>query len=292
MIVSFLRTITVLDDSHDVIISTVIPAACLVLIWIPASLPREITALRYGSTCCIIGMLYIIVVLIAQAPAYMARQDFSEVEYIKLDRNIFSVIGICLFSYCGGQNIPSIYNELLLRSPSRIKKVILRGMATIILFYCLMALIGYLTTLHDTPELIVFRPPISGSKDEDWPMVLARLTVIIYLNMNLPMNLYPTRMCLERILFNTQPPNMILHCLLTTIILTSNLLIALLLPDALFFFRIVGSFGAMAICITIPAMLYYKISRNRCEKAVVIIGCACVWVLGCSCIVDTVLTAV
>lgn len=292
MSVSFLKTVYILDDSDKLLTDILIPLGCLVFIWIPVSLPREITALRYGSTCCILGMLYIVLVLLVQAPDYMSNQNYSEIHYIKIDRTVFGVIGICLFSYCGGQNIPSIYNELLLRSPSRISKVIRRGMTTIMIFYSSLAVIGYLTTLHDTPELIVFRPTISGSKEEDWPMVLARLTVIIYLNMNLPMNLYPTRLCLQRMFCSYTEQNTFIHCILTIFILTSNLMFALLLPDALFFFRITGSLGAMAICITVPALLYCKICDDKFEKGMVMLGCGIVWVLGSMVIVDTVIASI
>ena len=196
MLVSVSISFGIIQESDERWLSITLSLILLAVVWIPMCLPKEITFLRYCSTLCIIGIIYITLVLAFQAPQYITRETMSEVTIFKVNSKFFSAVGVTLFAYDGGQNIPSIQNELVFRSKRRIKKVICRGMFIVTLSYVIMGVLGYLTNVTNTPDLIVFREPASGQKSSDWPMVIGRIFVAIYLNMNLPVQLYPTRLSL------------------------------------------------------------------------------------------------
>jgi amino acid permease len=292
MLVSVFISFGIIQEGDERWLSITLSCILLLFVWIPTSLPKEITFLRYGSTLCIIGIIYITLVLAFEAPKYITRDSISEVAIFKVDSKFFSAVGVTLFAFDGGQNIPSIQNELVFRNKRRMKKVICRGMFIVTLSYVIMGVLGYLTNVTNTPDLIVFREPISGGKSYDWPMVIARIFVAIYLNMNLPIQIYPTRLSLERMIWGTEVEHKKLrHYALTVGILISNLILAILLPDAIFFFKIVGAVFAMPICIIFPAILYCKTIDSSFEKAISMLGVMVTTLLAVGCIADTLISS-
>lgn len=56
-------------------------------------------------------------------------------------------------------------------------------------FYCAIALVGYFSTLSDTPDLVIARPTLNGGKD--YAMTISCLAVILVVLVSSPANYFP-----------------------------------------------------------------------------------------------------
>lgn len=111
------------DDS--MLFSTYIAVPSAVIVLLPLSLKRDMSAFRYVSLASIGALFYTGIVLIAELPAYYNEfKPISEVRAAYWDLNIFTGASMTFFAYtCQVQMLP-IYSELVNPSYSRMKKVI------------------------------------------------------------------------------------------------------------------------------------------------------------------------
>ncbi len=68
-------------------------------------------------------------------------------------------------------------------------KVIGRSLIIDCLFYCSIALVGYFSTLSDTPDLVIARPTLNGKPD--YAMTISSLAVILVVLVSSPANYFP-----------------------------------------------------------------------------------------------------
>ena len=144
---SILHTIGITSAYDDDLVRIIIIVAFLVLVWFPTCVPKEITALRYGSFLSVLGIVYISILVLIQSPAYIkSNKNFTkDIDYFNIDYSIFGAIGIAVFAYDAVQNVPLIYDELQYRNPRRMKKVLFRGTALLMVLYLILGIMGYLS---------------------------------------------------------------------------------------------------------------------------------------------------
>lgn len=113
------------DDS--MLFSSYIAVPSAVIVLLPLSLKRDMSAFRYVSLASIGALFYTGIVLIAELPAYYKEfktKPGTEVVAAYWDLNIFTGASMTFFAYtCQVQMLP-IYSELVNPSYSRMKKVI------------------------------------------------------------------------------------------------------------------------------------------------------------------------
>ena len=68
-------------------------------------------------------------------------------------------------------------------------KVIRRSLIVDCVFYCAIALVGYFSTLSDTPDLVIARVPLNGGKD--YAMTISCIAVILVVLVSSPANYFP-----------------------------------------------------------------------------------------------------
>ena len=151
------------------------------------------SALRYVSLVSIGSILYTLIVMSAELPTYydyFHNIKHEDVSYFNFDINFFSGCSITFFSFTCQASILPIYSELVNPNEKRMMKVIGRSLLIDCVFYCLIALVGYFSTLDDTPDLVIARPQlINGGKDY-W-MTVSCLAVILVVLVSSPANYFP-----------------------------------------------------------------------------------------------------
>ena len=137
---------------------------CIVIF--PLSLMRKFTGLRYIAILSLSSIIYLTIVIILEFPSFIHQNDYSEIEWIKLDSSVFSSISITLFSYVNHMNTASIFSEMKRPVQSRMQKANSLSVGFEMVVYLLIAVFGALSTLSNTPGLFYLRsPPVGSSSD-------------------------------------------------------------------------------------------------------------------------------
>lgn len=126
--------------------------------------------------------------------------------------------------------------------------------------YCILGLFGYLSTLEDTPKIIIMRD-LPSTLDNDWLMVIARILMAFTLVLAVPINLPPCRNSIQRLVFKVKgrAPFKI-HAGISISILIVTLIIGLFYPNILVLFNILGGVCATSIVLVIPSLLRIELS--------------------------------
>ena len=115
-------------------------------------------------------------------------------------------------------------------------------------------------------------------------MVIARITVCIYLTIAIPLNFYALRHSMEQFLAGPDLEESDLRYYIVTILaLLLADVVAILIPSALVFFDIVGGIFCSELVFIIPMILYWKIDVDFKKKVVVTIGTVFISALGFAC---------
>ena len=159
---------------------------------LPLSLQRKFGDLRFASLFTVLSLAYITIVVIAEFPLFLSERNYSNIEYAKLNIDIFSSLSISTYSYACHINMLPLQKELNNTSLRRAKKVAFRGTIIALTLYGLFAFFGYMSLLDDTPELLPSRTP-PDSISNDWAMVLGKGLITIAVVISVPTNLPPLR---------------------------------------------------------------------------------------------------
>ena len=142
------------------------------------------------------------------------------------------------------------------------------------------------------PGVIVFRPTLPGvTQDTDWPMLIGRIMVVFYLNVSVPLNTSPCRASVEFFISgNHEFNNKTRYYIITIAILILAAALAIIMPDAVVYFKILGGLLCVPLCFTLPAMIYWKIKPHDASNILLMILAIIMSLLGIGCVVDTILT--
>lgn len=171
-------------------IQAIITTVCFIF---PLSLAKSMSALRYVSLVSIASILYTLVVMSAELPTYydyFHNKMHEEISWFNVDINFFSGCSITFFSFTCQASILPIYSELVNPNEKRMMKVIGRSLLIDCLFYCSIALVGYFSTLADTPDLVIARPQLINDGKDYW-MTVSCIAVIMVVLVSSPANYFP-----------------------------------------------------------------------------------------------------
>ena len=134
------------------------------LVLFPLCLKRDISAFRYAALLSIGALLYTTVVLTIQLPSYYEHYStISKMTPMYFDFNIFTGCAMCFYAYtCQIQMLP-IYSELVNPHYPRMAKVINRAMGIDCFFYLTIAIVGFMSELEDTAQLVLERDVLPGA---------------------------------------------------------------------------------------------------------------------------------
>ena len=139
--------------------------------------------------------------------------------------------------------------------------------------YLTLGLFGYLSTLDDTPSLIIMRKKPSGISN-DFLMVIGRVLMSITLTIGVPVNIPPCRAAITKswLRYQGEVPlymySLISHVVVTEALLIISLIVAVVFPNILILFSILGGFLGGIIILLIPGINYLALLRIKaCDYA-------------------------
>lgn len=98
-------------------------------------------------------------------------------------------------------------------------------------------------------------------------MVVARLWVALTLSMGVPINMHVTRVSIS-LYFPLEFRNcLFVQVVSTLLILGTSMLMAVVVPDAVSYFKFIGASLSIFIGKVLPTMIYFKIGENSRKKA-------------------------
>ena len=88
-------------EPDSMIWRVIIVVVFLVFIWIPMSVPKQLTSLRFFSMFSTIGIAYITFVVMYDAPTYISQQDITVETFtdFTISRKAFDVLGVFYFAF-------------------------------------------------------------------------------------------------------------------------------------------------------------------------------------------------
>lgn len=171
------------------------------VVMLPLSLYKDLGSLITVSLLGVVGLCYVGLCIMVEFPFFVASHGFNGIEFVNLNKFILPTVTICLMNYFCHTNLAKIQGELQGTSTRRMKKITLRTILMLMSTYCILGLFGYLSTLTNTPEIIVNRdPPTTISND--WAMVVGKVFVCVTLISAIPVNLNPCRAAILHLFFH------------------------------------------------------------------------------------------
>lgn len=228
----------------------VIQAIGLSLIITPISLQTSFYSLRHVSLLGVLALIYATFVIICQSPNYISEfWSFEKIDYFVWDWKIFTGFSTAVFSYTCTTVVLPIKNELINPVEYRIMKIFNRSVLLEFIIYLSIGLMGYLSLLNETPNIILDRPPLQGSSDI--AISIARIAIVLNLSVSVPININPGRTHLF-ILMKSDGKSKVVHYFATFIFLFGSMFVSLVFPDILAAFSFLGGACSVVIGITFP----------------------------------------
>jgi len=134
-------------------------AYCVVVI-IPLSLSRNLSALRYTSIIGFLGTIYLVFVILSiffldrHMVDYSIGYRFKHATWFRIDiEGIIRAMAYVVFAYTYQASIPVIYRELERANYRRMDKVIARASFGAVVIYMLVSTFGYMTWVGSDYQL-------------------------------------------------------------------------------------------------------------------------------------------
>lgn len=174
---------------------------CIVnLLMTPLSMFRDLSSLRFFTLFSTFSLVLISLLIIAEFPLYALENSLSDVNWVKFDLKIINSFNLCLFSVNCHSNFSQVQGELFNANIRRIKKVSMRSMGALFFTYFALGLFGYLSTVGNTPNLIIMRKA-PNMVPNDFLMVIGRVLMVIILIVAVPIGIPSCRQAIIKLIF-------------------------------------------------------------------------------------------
>jgi hypothetical protein len=144
----------------------------------------------------------------------------------------------------------------------RMKKVIFRSLAIDCLFYCSIALVGYFSTLGETPDLVIARPPLDPSRP-DYAMTVSCIAVILVVLVSSPANYFPFKNTLNYMISGTTEVSTKFNIICTSLFCATTCMLSIVFPNVKSALSITGGFSSVNMCYLVPLICWVKLSDKR-----------------------------
>ncbi|CAG8484238.1 12582_t:CDS:2, partial [Ambispora gerdemannii] len=249
------------------------------IIVVPLAFLKRLDSLRYTSLIAIFAVFYLVFIVIYHylGPDFEAPPK-EKVHLVKLSRKFFTNLPIFVFAFTCHQNIFSIYNELVDNSQRKVSSVIIGAIGTSSIIYQLIGIIGYLTFGDDV------LPNVISQYKANTIVTIGRVAIVILVLFSYPLQAHPCRVSLDKTILsfsalresnNVSTDNLLneqrykaalpsnqRYIIITTAILFSSYLLAMLVSKLDLVLAFVGSTGSTTISFILPGIFYYKIHKE------------------------------
>ena len=155
-----------------------------------------------------------------------------------------------------------IYTELVNPNKRRMTKVIGRSLLIDCLFYCSIAIVGYMSTLGDTPDLVIARPSLDPKKP-DYAMTVSCIAVILVVLVSSPANYFPFKNTLNYMITGTTEMSTKFNIVCTSIFCAMTCFLSVVFPNVKSALSITGGFSSVNMCYLVPLICWVKLSDKK-----------------------------
>uniref|UniRef100_A0A8C7XH33 Solute carrier family 38 member 6 n=1 Tax=Oryzias sinensis TaxID=183150 RepID=A0A8C7XH33_9TELE len=270
----------------------VLIAVCIIL---PLAMLPRIGFLGYTSSISFLFMLYFAVVVVVKkwsipcplphnTTTLYGTSKISNVSENDCTPKLFVVsiksayaIPTMAFSFLCHTAVLPIYCELERPTKPRMQKVANIGIALSFFLYFISSLFGYLTFYnHVGTELLL---AYNSYLPRDILVLTVRLAILISVLLTVPLIHFPARKAVISLLYGDQEFSWLIHVILTVILLSVVLLLAIFVPDISSVFGVVGSTTSSCLLFVFPGIFYLKIS-NQPRRSVDSVGAILLVIFG------------
>lgn len=248
---------------------------CIVL---PLSILPKIGFLGYTSGIAFIFMLYFAVVVVVKQwsiPCPLPHNITTLSGAIKISNSsdsdctpklfvISSKSGYAIptmaFSFLCHTAILPIYCELDRPTKAKMQKITNVSISLSFLVYLISALFGYLTFYDQVDSELLLG--YDTYMPRDIMVMVVRLAILLSVLLTVPLIQFPARKAAVSLMFERRTFSWPIHIILTLIILSVVLLLAIFVPDIKNVFGVVGATTSTCLLFIFPGIFYLKINRG------------------------------
>lgn len=213
---------------------------------------------------CALGITLLCVII--EMPFYVNEYiptlapPLNETRVACMSMSFFNGVGIIFFAFTNQVTLFPIYNDLENPSKVRILKIVKRSTIIVLLFYIIMGLFGYLSTLGKTPDIVLVRDNLPGVAT-DWFNLFASLCVMIVMIVNCVTNYLPFRSSLYLMIKDHEDVPWNHNLIITGMFYLGIFIVSMVFPKITEVLGIFGGLTSTGICYTIPLFCYIRL-RN------------------------------
>ena len=259
----------------------------------PLCLLKDISKMRVASLIGVLALVYSIIVVIVESFFYLFKENWDrigEINWINpsdafsLDAGLpfFGGMATVFYIYSCHAGAFPVYKTLRNNTTKRIKKVFRRSIILDVCVYFSIAAASFITSPFEPPELILYRPNLSGF-DSDYFILVAKIGIIFNLFFSTPANYAGFRLSFFELAFgNTNITNK-KNLVVTTCVLLIVATIGALYDKILEYIELLGGFCSVIYCILIPGLIYIKcenIPKSKLIKSLTLCGVVLLTIIG------------
>jgi amino acid permease len=186
----------------------------------------------------------------------------AEVNYFNFDFKFFNCLGVIYFAYTNQSQLMPIYKELADPTKPRVTKVIWRSTWTVAFFYTLTPIFGYLSTLSNTPTVIVTRPTaVEGAKD--YFQILAVFAVMSVLLVKCLCMIMPFKQNVYQLIYGSSELTTKANWTICALFCAFTCFLSIVFPKVSAVLGIFGGISSVNICFLVPLIIYVQLSKEH-----------------------------
>ena len=259
----------------------------------PLCLLKDISKMRLASLFGVLALVYSIIVVIIESFFYLFNENWDkigEMNWINIS-NAFSLeagvpffggISTVFYIYSCHAGAFPVYKTLRNNTTRRIKKVFRRSIILDICVYFTIAAASFITSPINPPELILYRPNLSGFSP-DYFILIAKIGIICNLFFSTPANYAGFRLSFFELIWGNANLTNMKNFFVTLIILFVVVLIGALYDKILEYIELFGGFCSVIYTILIPGLIYVKndnVPKSKLIKYVTVFAITIIVIIG------------
>ena len=259
----------------------------------PLCLLKDISKMRLASLFGVLALVYSIIVVIIESFFYLFNENWDkigEMNWINIS-NAFSLeagvpffggISTVFYIYSCHAGAFPVYKTLRNNTTRRIKKVFRRSIILDVCVYFTIAAASFITSPINPPELILYRPNLSGFSP-DYFILIAKIGIICNLFFSTPANYAGFRLSFFELIWGNANLTNMKNFFVTLIILFVIVLIGALYDKILEYIELFGGFCSVIYTILIPGLIYVKndnVPKSKLIKYVTVFAITILVIIG------------
>ena len=228
------------------------------------SITRLVNKLRYFSFLGVLCSAYLcltvtLVFFFDEGLVPDTKQNFQQLEAFKFSYSgIMTTFPLIVFAYMYQTNIPMIYRELELRNSKRMSKVVSTGSALAVISYILIGLFGY-ATFADPSKIkqLCSKNILTANFEGNMAIHISEFALLFAQMVAAPLVLLPQKDTVEELYFKTDGMSKCQNLVVTIILVSINLSLAIFIESIGDAMTLVGSTINPIIGFILPIVFYW-----------------------------------